>query len=164
MHLRKLYIHMPHIHTHTLHTCCSSKWYFLSSLMCAFAAFCWRKTSSCWRFSTCLRRSLGANFCWGRRKVSLGWQKHFGFGEENIVQGLCIYAEAVKQLIIHTKCWKILMVVCCMQSRSLKGGLLKVCPHPPGKFSEFRISGDSEYLALFGSLKAILLAIHISVS
>ena len=36
--------------------------------------------------------------------MSLGWQKHFGFGEENIVQGLCIYAEAVKQLIIHTKC------------------------------------------------------------
>ena len=38
--------------------------------------------------------------------MSLGWQKHFGFGEENIVQGLCIYAEAVKQLIIHTKCRK----------------------------------------------------------
>jgi len=47
MHSCTPYIHTHHMltHTHTLHTCCSFKWYFLSSLMCAFssAAFCRRK-------------------------------------------------------------------------------------------------------------------------
>jgi len=40
-----------HMLTHT-HTCYSCKWYFLSSLMCAFsfALFCWIKASSCWGF------------------------------------------------------------------------------------------------------------------
>jgi len=40
MHSCTPYIHMHHMltHTHTLHTCCSSKWYFLSFLMCAFSS------------------------------------------------------------------------------------------------------------------------------
>jgi len=28
-----------HTHTHTLHTCCSCKWYFLSSLLCIFLKY-----------------------------------------------------------------------------------------------------------------------------
>ena len=64
--------HCSHTLMYTIHTCCSCKWYFLSSIICAFSStvFCWRKTSSCWRFSA----SLGmANFCW--RRVSEVWSK-----------------------------------------------------------------------------------------
>ena len=50
-----------HICTHTLHTCYSCKWYFLSSLICAFssAIICCKKTISCLRFSA--NRGLGGN-------------------------------------------------------------------------------------------------------
>ena len=59
-----------HVHyTHT--TCCSCKWYLLSSLMWASSStvFCWRKTSSCWRFSASLRygqTSVGKGEEWVR--------------------------------------------------------------------------------------------------
>ena len=54
----------PHTHTHTLHTCCSCKWYVLSPLMCVHFLCCLllKKDAG----------GLGANFCSGRRRVSQG--------------------------------------------------------------------------------------------
>ena len=31
---------------------------------------------------------LGANFCWGRKRVSQGWQKHFSFGQAKYCAGI----------------------------------------------------------------------------
>jgi len=58
-----------------------------------WAVFCRRKKV------LCLFEAWG---CWGRRRVSQGWQKHFSFGQANIGQEL-YYAEAVKQQIICTE-------------------------------------------------------------
>jgi len=63
-------------------------------------------------------RGLGGKLLLGRRRVSQGWQKHFSLVRQNIVQALCTYVEAVKQQIIHTKRWIILMVLCCSYIRS----------------------------------------------
>ena len=96
MHSCTLYIHMhSHAHIHTLLACCSCKWYFLRCLTCAFssAVFCWRKTSSCWRFSTSLRQ---------------GGKSTLALVRQTIIQALCIYTDAAKQLIILTKHWKLL--------------------------------------------------------
>ena len=98
-----------HTITCTLHTCCSCKWYLLSSSICAFFSivFCWRKTSSHSRFSASLRRQLGAHFCWESR-VNQG-------GQANKLQN------------IHVKCWTILIVVCMLLMYMLKGRNIHTC-------------------------------------
>jgi len=59
------------------------------------ADFCWRKTSSCWRFSASLRHgAVGEGEEWvrgGRSTLALFRQKS------------CNYAEAMKQQIIFAK-------------------------------------------------------------
>ena len=76
-----------HILTHTLHTCCSCKGCFLGFLMREFfsTVFCWRKTR---RFSA---SCSGANFCWGRRSMSQGLQKHFSFGQAKYSTGIYVF-------------------------------------------------------------------------
>ena len=74
-----IHIHMhSHAHTytctHTLHTCCFSlQCVHFPPLSSAGESPQGSPSPSLWD------RGLGANFCWGRRRVSLGWQKHFSF-------------------------------------------------------------------------------------
>jgi len=78
-----IYIHMhSHAHTytctHTLHTC-----YF--SLQCVHFLPLSSAGESPEGSPSVWDRGLGANFCWGRRRVSWGWQKHFSFCQANIL-------------------------------------------------------------------------------
>ena len=62
------------------------------------ADFCWRKTSSCWRFSASLRHGAVGE---GEEWVRGGRIKHFSFVQ---AKESCNYAEAMKQQIICAKC------------------------------------------------------------
>jgi len=70
---------VTYTHTHTLHTCCSCKWYFLGSLMCFFPLLL-EKDQSLPKVP-CLFEigGSGAKFYWERRRVSQGRRKHFSF-------------------------------------------------------------------------------------
>ena len=110
---------LTYTQTHLTHTCCSRKWYFLSSLMCAFssAVFCWRNTSSCGRFSASLRQ-LGAQrqTSVGEGKMSWGWQKHFSFGQPKYKAGIMHLCGGCKAAEYP---YKALMVVHGVQSKPL---------------------------------------------
>jgi len=69
------FIHM-HSHTHNTPAIAVSGIYFFElALICPFflTLFCWRKTSSCWRFSTCLRQGT---LLLGKEKSESGGEKH----------------------------------------------------------------------------------------
>ena len=86
VHMHLCTIHTcSHMLTHT-HTCCSCKWYFLSSMMCAFsfALFCWIKASSCWRFFTSDRQGT-------QGKASVGKEK----SESRIAEALWLWSGKV---------------------------------------------------------------------
>ena len=128
-------------HTYKLHTCFSCKWYFLSFLMCAFSS------TVCLLLKVLRLTELWANFCWGGRRVSQGWQKHFSFGQATYsadVMHLCRGCETADYLHKALKNFDFDgSPVCCMQSICTW-----VCPL--GKYWNF------------GSLRVHLLAIHIS--
>ena len=66
-----------------------------------------------------LRQGLGQTFA-GEEEWVTGTRSTLGLVRHNIGWALHIYVEAVKILTIH---WKLLMVVHCVRSTSLKGGL-----------------------------------------
>jgi len=110
-----------------IYTCFSSKWHFLSFLICAPLIETW------------------ANFCWGRRRVSQGWQKHFSFVQAKYSAGamhLCRGCERADYPL------KILMVVSYATCEACTcKGVWGVSP------------GENLNLC---SLRVYLLAIHIS--
>jgi len=64
--------HIHHIHhTYTIHTSFSCKWCFSSFLMCPFSSTVGLLLKVLHLIET------WANVCWGRRRVSQGWQKQF---------------------------------------------------------------------------------------
>ena len=76
-----------HTHTHTLHTCSSCKWYFWALWCVQFpplSQFCWRKTSSCWRFSASLRRGALGLTSVGEADEQDSGKKHFSFSHDQI--------------------------------------------------------------------------------
>ena len=108
---------------HTLHTCYSCKWYFLSSLMCAFSAavFCWpwRRPIAAEGFPPLWDRELWGKLLLGKDKSgSGGVEGLLALVKKNIVQASHIYAEA-----IYASTKNFLMVVHCVQSTPLKWGL-----------------------------------------
>ena len=101
------YTHYTHSHTHmhTLHTCSSSKWYFLGSLMCFFH-FCWRKTSCCLRFLPLWDRWFRCKIYWERRRVSQGRRKHLSFVRAKYSVGVIHLrgdSEAADDSTLHAK-------------------------------------------------------------
>ena len=93
--LHALYMHMhsqahtyTHIHIH--YTCCSCKWYYMSSLMCAFPLLssagerlvATKDSPPLWN------RCLGGKLLLGKEKS----QKHFSFGQANYSAGIMHYA------------------------------------------------------------------------
>jgi len=73
----------------------------------------------CWRF-LCLIETW-VNFCWGRRRESQGWQKHFSFGQAKYSAGimhLCRGYEAADYLCKALKTFDVILV-CWVQSTHL---------------------------------------------
>jgi len=110
--LTHTHTHYTHTHTHThthIHTHTHTHTHYTPAVAVSVtswapsvssAAFCWRKTSNCWRLSTSLKQgalgktSVGS----GRVKGESGWQKHFSFGQAKYSAGdwcLCTDCEAV---------------------------------------------------------------------
>jgi len=135
-----------HIHTHILPAVAVSG-IFLSSLMCSFSftLFCWRKTSSCWRFSASLRQGA-----WDQSSVGEG-EGLVRSGRNTIAKLLCRCYTFMQRL------WSSQLLA---QSTAHFDGSMLHAKNTLVRGSGYGIPLPSN----LWSLRAHLLAIHISVS
>ena len=113
MHSCTLYtsIHMlTHTRTH-LHTCCCCKWYFLSTSRRVYFPLLPEKDPKFLHlFETA---ELGANLCWGRRRVSQGVRSTLAFVQAKYSTGVKAFMGRLWSSWLSAQ---ILMVVCCVWS------------------------------------------------
>jgi len=123
--------HIHELHRMEQHSVLPAHIHSSPSPVCAQALFHWKPYSS--RRQQMHRSSRSTTYSYSRcvtcvceHMYEVHSKKHFRLGQANTVQVLCIYTEVVKQLIIHMKLWKFLMVVYMLHEKhTLERGHLK---------------------------------------
>ena len=107
---RVLYMHShAHTYTHTLHTCCSCKWYFLSSLMRAFfssAVFCWKRSVAAEGSLPLWDSGLWGKLLLEKEKSESGMAEVLSIGQARYSVGDMHLCKVVQQLIFLFFLWK----------------------------------------------------------